>query len=68
MYTVGGRVVRTLTPDSEWGGSVLGAESDLCWDGLDSAGERVASGAYMWELRFNGSRVPGQKGVVTVVR
>ena len=65
LYTVGGRTVRTLELDS---GAALGRESDLCWDGLDDSGERVASGAYMWELRFNGSRVPGQKGVVTVVR
>ena len=65
LYTVGGRTVRTLELDS---GAALGRESDLCWDGLDDSGERVASGAYMWELRFNGSRVLGQKGVVTVVR
>lgn len=63
LYTVGGRMVRTLASDSS-----LGSESDLCWDGLDEAGERVASGAYMWELRFSGARVPEQSGVVTVVR
>jgi hypothetical protein len=65
LYTVGGRAVRTFESVS---GSALGAESDLCWDGLDDSGERVASGAYMWELRFNGSSVPGQKGLVTVLR
>jgi len=65
IYTVGGRTVRTLELDS---GVALGRESDLCWDGLNASGERVASGAYMWELRFNDSRVSEQKGVVTVVR
>jgi len=68
LYTVGGRMVRTLASTSSSGGSALGSESDLCWDGLDEAGERVASGAYMWELRFSGARVPEQNGVVTVVR
>ena len=54
--------------DSPSGAPELGAELDLCWDGLDDGGRRVASGAYMWDLRFNGARVPDQNGVVTVVR
>jgi len=68
LYTVSGRRVRTLASSSFSGSSSLGSESDLCWDGLDEAGEAVASGVYMWELRFNGARVPEQSGVVTVVR
>ncbi len=68
LYTVSGRRVRTLASNSSAGGATLNSESDLRWDGRDEAGEPVASGLYVWELRFNGTRVPEQHGVVTVVR
>jgi hypothetical protein len=68
LYTVGGRVVRSLVSDSGTGGSGRGSEFDLCWDGTDDSGQRVSSGAYVWELRVNGAPVADEKGIVTVVR
>jgi hypothetical protein len=67
LYTVGGRAVRTVSSPRR-GGTPLGGESTLCWDGLDDRGQAVASGVYAWQLRFNGKSVPDQNGVVTVIR
>jgi hypothetical protein len=67
LFTVGGREIVTLTSASS-PGTTSPCEGVLCWDGTAQGGLRSASGVYVWALRFDGSDVPGQKGVMTLVR
>jgi hypothetical protein len=46
VYDVLGRVVRTLVSGYKQAG-----DHEVAWNGLDSAGNRVASGVYLYQLR-----------------
>ena len=45
IYTVNGRLVRTLMKDTRPAGQYT-----VCWDGRDAAGESVATGVYFYTL------------------
>ena len=68
LYTVAGRLVRTVESPQSGGTGGRGREATLCWDGAGDDGDSVASGVYMWRLSLDGVHVPEQRGVVTVVR
>ena len=46
VYAVSGRLVRTVVDEYREAGY-----GRAVWDGTDSAGHRVASGVYMYEMR-----------------
>jgi hypothetical protein len=67
IYTIGGRKVAAVSATAR--GTASRGEDVLCWDGKQGGSDRsIASGVYVWELVFNGSVVPGQKGAMTVIR
>lgn len=69
VLNAGGQVVRTLQVQAQQRG-----EQQCAWDGKDSAGQRVASGAYFFRVKAvdeNGAQVsatPYTVGTVTGVR
>ena len=58
IYTVNGRLVRTLENDS-----AIGSAAALEWDGRDEDGDRVASGVYLYQVRVEAERPDGGREV-----
>ena len=58
IYTVNGRLVRTLENDGAFG-SVAALE----WDGRDEDGDPVASGVYLYQVRLEAERADGGREV-----
>ena len=53
IYTVSGKLVRTLTVRGALG------QVQLSWDGLDAEGEPLANGAYLFKVYANGREADG---------
>lgn len=53
IYTVSGRLVRTLTDRGALG------QVQLSWDGLDAEGEPLANGTYLFKVYANGREADG---------
>jgi len=64
---VAGREVRRLSVGAQPAGR-YDALGGLVWDGRNEDGSRVAAGTYFVRLVFNGRRLAGQQGSVTLVR
>ena len=58
IYTVNGRLVRTLEDDA-----ALGPVAALEWDGRDEDGDPVASGVYLYQVRVEAERADGGREV-----
>ena len=58
IYTVNGRLVRTLESDA-----ALGPVAALDWDGRDEDGDRVGSGIYLYQVRVEAERPDGGREV-----
>ena len=58
IYTVNGRLVRTLETDA-----ALSPVASLEWDGSDEDGDRVASGVYLYQVRVEAERADGGREV-----
>jgi hypothetical protein len=55
VYDLEGRRVREL-----WRGTVTGREGRVTWDGLDGAGNPVASGVYFYRISGGGHAATGK--------
>ena len=55
IFTVGGRLVRTV--DSE---SLAPGTHGMSWDGQDHSGNQVASGLYLYSLTHGSARATGK--------
>jgi len=51
IYSVDGRIVRTLELGRKTAGSYISKTEAVYWDGRDEAGEQVASGVYFYRIR-----------------
>ena len=55
VYTVSGRLVKTLTKDLPFSDGTVRRDDCLPWDGLDDYGDQLARGTYLYQVRLRGS-------------
>jgi len=54
IYTVNGRLVRTLTDDFPFSDGTIRRDDCIEWDGLDDYGDQLARGVYLYQVRLRG--------------
>ena len=57
IYTVGGRLVRTLEADYPVSDGAIRQDDCIEWDGLDDYGDQLARGVYLYQIRLRGDGV-----------
>ena len=57
VYTVGGRLVRTLTKAFPFSDGTVRRDDCVEWDGLDDYGDQLARGVYLYQVRLRGDGV-----------
>ena len=54
IYTVSGRLVKTLRRDYDFSDGNVRQDDCLAWDGLDEYGDQLARGVYLYQVRLRG--------------
>ncbi|MEM8585512.1 MAG: oxidoreductase, partial [Bacteroidota bacterium] len=54
VYTVSGRLVKTLEGDLPFSDGAVRLEDCIEWDGLDDYGDQLARGVYLYQVRLKG--------------
>lgn len=57
IYTVNGRLVRTLTHPYPFSDGTVRRDDCIEWDGLDDYGDQLARGVYLYQVRLRGDGV-----------
>lgn len=61
IFTVSGKLVRTLNGQTSGGSKVTSSLSkDIVWDGRDDFGEKIGKGVYIYKLKVRSSRLNKQ--------
>lgn len=55
IYTVNGRLVKTLTKPFPFSDGTVRQDDCIEWDGLDDYGDQLARGVYLYQVRLRGS-------------
>ncbi len=55
IYTVNGRLVKTLTHPYPFSDGTVRQDDCIEWDGLDDYGDQLARGVYLYQVRLRGS-------------
>lgn len=55
IYTVNGRLVKTLTQPYPFSDGTVRQDDCIEWDGLDDYGDQLARGVYLYQVRLRGS-------------
>jgi len=54
IYTISGRLVKTLTRDFPFADGTVRLDDCIEWDGLDDYGDQLARGVYLYQVRLRG--------------
>ena len=54
IYTVSGRLVKTLEQGFEFSDGTVRQDNCIAWDGLDDYGDQLARGVYLYQVRLRG--------------
>ncbi len=54
VYTISGRLVKTLTRNYDFSDGSIRQDDCLEWDGLDDYGDQLARGVYLYQIRLRG--------------
>lgn len=54
IYTVNGRLVKTLTRPFQFSDGTVRRDDCIEWDGLDDYGDQLARGVYLYQIRLRG--------------
>ncbi|WP_299334861.1 type IX secretion system sortase PorU [uncultured Psychroserpens sp.] len=61
IFTVSGKLVRTLNGQTSGGGKVTSSLSkDIVWDGRDDFGDKIGKGVYVYKLKVRSNRLNKQ--------
>jgi hypothetical protein len=61
IFTVSGKIVRTLNGQTSGGGKVTSSLSkDIVWDGRDDFGDKIGKGVYVYKLKVRSERLNKQ--------
>jgi hypothetical protein len=61
IFTVSGKLVRTLNGQTSGGGKVTSSLSkDIVWDGRDDFGDKIGKGVYVYKLKVRSERLNKQ--------
>ena len=61
IFTVSGKLVRTLNGQTSGGGKVTSSISkDIVWDGRDDFGDKIGKGVYIYKLKVRSNRLNKQ--------
>ncbi|WP_047547940.1 type IX secretion system sortase PorU [Psychroserpens sp. Hel_I_66] len=61
IFTVSGKLVRTLNGQTNGGGKVTSSLSkDIVWDGRDDFGDKIGKGVYVYKLKVRSNRLNKQ--------
>jgi hypothetical protein len=61
IFTVSGKLVRTLNGQTSGGGKVTSSLSkDIIWDGRDDFGDKIGKGVYVYKLKVRSERLNKQ--------
>ena len=61
IFTVSGKLVRTLNGQTNGGSKVTSSLSkDIVWDGRDDFGEKIGKGTYIYKLKVRSNRLNKQ--------
>lgn len=61
IFTVSGKLVRTLNGQTSGGSKVTSSLSkDIVWDGRDDFGEKIGKGVYIYKLKVRSNRLNKQ--------
>ncbi|MGS2726766.1 type IX secretion system sortase PorU [Psychroserpens sp. BH13MA-6] len=61
IFTVSGKLVRTLNGQTSGGGKVTSSLSkDIVWDGRDDFGDKIGKGVYIYKLKVRSNRLNKQ--------
>jgi antitoxin (DNA-binding transcriptional repressor) of toxin-antitoxin stability system len=56
IYTINGRLVKTLTRDYPFSDGTVRQDDCIEWDGLDDYGDPLARGVYLYQVRLRGDQ------------
>lgn len=71
IYTVNGRLVKTITRDYPFSDGTVRQDDCIEWDGLDDYGDELARGVYLYQVRLRGdgvNTVNGELGKLVLLR
>jgi hypothetical protein len=54
VYTVSGRLVKTLEKGYDFSDGTVWQDDCIEWDGLDDYGDQLARGVYLYQVRLRG--------------
>jgi hypothetical protein len=60
IFTVSGKLVRTLNGQTSGGKSVSTLSKDIIWDGRDDFGDKLGKGVYIYKLKVKSERLNTQ--------